>query len=121
VSKAGRKGRRKVGNDAYLIDVKDTQLGNYAVHHLLRKVRNKRSGNHAFPPSLPPSLPSIPLTLGPVKGNVHSFKIFLLSPLAVCSIVTTTRFPLPTRSMAPPMPKGREGGREGRKEGRREG
>mmetsp|Transcript_24335 Transcript_24335/g.75388 ORF Transcript_24335/g.75388 Transcript_24335/m.75388 type:complete len:257 (+) Transcript_24335:443-1213(+) len=42
-------------------------------------------------------------TARPVSGSVHAFLI-LAAPLAVCSMVTTTRHPLDTRSMAPPMP-----------------
>ena len=39
----------------------------------------------------------------PVRGSVH-WRTILGAPLAVCSIVTTTRFTPATRSIAPPMP-----------------
>mmetsp|Transcript_13791 Transcript_13791/g.35551 ORF Transcript_13791/g.35551 Transcript_13791/m.35551 type:complete len:343 (-) Transcript_13791:465-1493(-) len=40
----------------------------------------------------------------PVRGSVHMGRILCFPPLAVCSIVTTTRLPLLTRSIAPPIP-----------------
>jgi len=40
----------------------------------------------------------------PVAGSVQFSRILCTPPLATCSIVTTTLFPLDTRSMAPPIP-----------------
>ena len=41
--------------------------------------------------------------LVPVSGSLHELRILGLPPLAVCSIVTTTRLPDDTKSIAPPM------------------
>ena len=40
----------------------------------------------------------------PVRGSEQASSSLCAPPLAVCSIVTTTRVPLDTRSIAPPMP-----------------
>ena len=40
----------------------------------------------------------------PVRGSEQASRILCAPPLAVCSIVMTTRVPLETRSIAPPMP-----------------
>ena len=51
----------------------------------------------------PMSVMMVLTTCTPVNGRLQSSRILCL-PLAVCSMVTTTLLPEPTRSMAPPIP-----------------